>query len=154
MARILNLRIKLDRGETAKVATAAAILVLIIVVSSYQILTERQPRRDKLVVVVPSRLYVDQEVPLKVSIVNYKGEYIGGRNDLVEVSIVTEGRGVIGVRNDSKILWSKKLNIQLREGAADIWFRDPDVKTVTIIAKQVEGGTPLEETKSTFISYH
>jgi hypothetical protein len=107
-----------------------------------------------LVVVVPARLYVDQEVPLKVSIVNYKGDYIGGRNDLVEVSIVTEGRGVIGIRNDSKILWSKKLSIQLRDGAADIWFRDPDVEPVTIIAKQVEGETPLEESKSTFIPYH
>lgn len=153
MARILNLRIKLDHAETAKVAAAAAILALIVAVSSNQILNERQTRLDKLVVVVPSRFYVDQEAPLKVSVVNYKGEYIGGRNDLVEISIVTAGRGLIGVTNDSKILWSKKLNVQLRDGVADIWFRDPDVEPVTIIAKQVEGATPLEETKSTFIPH-
>jgi hypothetical protein len=154
MVNKLNSGMRLDHGEITKVVIAVGIIILIIAISLYYIQIGNTPQPDKLTIIKPSQIYVDQEASLKVGVVNYKGEFIESRNDLIEISILPQGNAMIGVKNDSEIFWSKKLNVQLSKGVVEFWFRDPDVESVTIIARQVEGGTPLDETRTTFIPYH
>ncbi len=153
MARFLDLPKRIDRVELAKIIVAAGILSSIVAFSIFQIQIENPPKIEKLVVVALSRPYVNEEAVLRVAVVNEEGTILENRDDLIEVSILTKGISLIGVEGNANTSWVKKLQIRLRNGAAHILFRSLDEEPIIIIARQIEGATPLDETRVTFIAH-
>lgn len=153
MAGFLDLPKQIDRVELAKIIVAAGILLSIVAFSIFQIQIQNPPRTEKLVVVALSRPYVNEEADLRVAVVNEEGTIVENRDDLIEVSIMTKGISLVGAESNSDILWSKKLQIRLRNGATHILFKSLDEEPVTIIARQIEGVTPLDETRVTLIAH-
>lgn len=153
MARFLDLPKQIDRVELAKIVIAAGLLLSIVALSIFQIQIQNPPRTKKLVVVALSRPYVDEEADLRVAVVNEEGTIVENRDDLIEVSIMTKGISLIRAEDDSDMAWSKKLQIRLRNGAAEVLFKGLDDEPTTIITRQIEGPTPLDETRVTFIPH-
>lgn len=153
MTRFLDLPTQIDRLELTKLVVAACLLLSIVTVSLFHIQMQNPPRPEKLVVVALSRPYVDEEATLRVAVVNEEGTIVENRDDLIEVSILTKGISIIGVEGNRNISWVEKLQIRLRDGEAHILFRSLDEEAVTIIARQIEGATPLDETRVTFVAH-
>jgi len=153
MARFLDLPTQIDRVELTKIIVAAGLLLSIVAFGLFQIQMQNPPRKERLVVVALSQPYVDEEATLRVAVVNWEGTIVENRNDLIEVSILTKGISVIGPESSSGVSWSKKFQIRLRNGAAQILFKSLDQEPATIVARQIEGATLLDETRVTFIPH-
>ncbi|MEM3003990.1 MAG: hypothetical protein QXO25_05285 [Candidatus Bathyarchaeia archaeon] len=144
---------RLDRVELVKIVVAASILLSIVFFSILQIQVYSPQRTEKLVVMAMSRPYVDEEAVLRVAVVNEEGMIVEGRDDLVEISVLTKGASVIGTGNDSDRSWSKKLQTRLKGGMVDILFKGLDQEPATITVRQVEGDSPLNETSVTIVPH-
>jgi len=97
---------------------------------------------DRLVIVVPSELFVDKEATLTIKAVDSKGSLMESRQDLIEVSLIQQNAS-IGFRSGSNITWSNKLNVSLERGTADILLKGKNVETVIVSARQLNGETKL-----------
>jgi len=153
MARFLDLPEQIDRLELAKIVIAAGLLLSIIAISVFQIQILNPPKIKKLAVIALSRPYVDEEAVLRVAVVNEEGAIVENRDDLIEVSIMTKGISLIRAEDDSDMAWSRKLQIRLRNGAAEVLFKGLDDEPSTIITRQIDGPTPLDENRVTFIPH-
>lgn len=153
-----------DSIEVFRAVGAAIILLVIIGVSIYyyQVEEERLQQEElqakeepgkpgRLVIIMPNEVHVNQEVPINIEIVDSNGSLIETREDLVEISLLTQGKSMVGIKRSNRIAWSSKINTQLINGAGEFWFKAIDIETVTIIARQLSGEAPLEETRIIFI---
>jgi hypothetical protein len=139
--------------ELIKIVVAASILSSIVVFSILQIQVYRPQKTEKLVIMAMSRPYVDEEAVLRVAVVNEEGTIVKDRDDLIEISILTKGASVIAASNGSDKSWSKKLQARLRDGTVDIFFKGLDQESATIIVRQVEGDSSLDETSVTIVPH-
>jgi hypothetical protein len=95
-------------------------------------------------------VHVNQEVPITIEVIDLNGSIVT-REDLVEISLLTQGKSMVGIKRTNRIAWSKNINFQLSNGTGEFWFKATDIETVTIIVRQLSGDTPLEETRTMFI---
>lgn len=143
---------------------AAIILLLIIGISIHyyhveedllqqeDLQTKEEPiRQGRLVTIMPNEVHANQEVPIKIAVVDLNGSVIKTREDLVEISLFSQGKSLVGIKRTNRIAWSSKINIQLNNGTGEFWFKATDIETVTVIVRQLSGDTPLEETRIIFI---
>lgn len=142
----------------------AAIILLVIIgisIHYYQVEEERLQQEDlqaneepgkpsRLVIIMPNEVHVNQEVPMNIAVVDLNGSVVT-REDLVEISLLTQGKSMVGIKRTNRIAWSSKINLQLNNGRGEFWFKATDIETVTIIARQLSGDAPLEETRIMFI---
>jgi hypothetical protein len=105
---------------------------------------------SRLVIIMPNEVHVNQEVPITIEVVDLNGSVVT-RVDLVEISLLTQGKSMVGIKRTNRISWSRNINFQLNNGTGEFWFKATDIETVTIIARQLSGDTPLEETRIMFI---
>ena len=141
----------------------AAIILLVIIgifIHYYQIEEERlqqeelqskeeSGRPSRLVIIMPNEVHVNQEVPMNIAVVDLNGSVVT-REDLVEVSLLTQGKSMVGIKRTNRIAWSSKINLQLNNGRGEFWFKATDIETVSIIVRQLSGDT-LKETRIMFI---
>lgn len=130
---------------------AAASLLLITVFGTALYYSQTKSTRvqpNRLVIITPSQLKSGQEEILRIGAVDDKGEFIKTREDLVEVSILTQANASIGVKAESGISWSKQLHVHLKDGIMEIWIKGGGAETVTVTARQLEGDTSLEKAVS------
>ena len=155
-----------DSIEVFKVVGSTIIILMIVGVSIhyYQVeeeslqqeelqnKSEKEPGKPgRLVIIMPNEVHVNQEVPINIEIVDSNGSLIETRYDLVEISLLTQAKSMVGIKRSNRIAWSSKINLQLINGAGEFWFKAIDIETVTIIARQLCGEAPLEETRIIFI---
>ena len=143
----------------------AAIILLVIIgisIHYYQVEEERLQQAElqakeelgkpgRLVIIMPNEVHVNQEVPINIAVVDLNGSTIVTREDLVEISLLTQGKSMVGIKRTNGIAWSRKINLQLSNGTEEFWFKAIDIETVTIIVQQLSGETSLEETRIMFI---
>ncbi len=98
---------------------------------------------------MPNEVHVNQEVPINIAVVDLNGSVVT-REDLVEVSLLTQGKSMVGIKRTNRIAWSSKINLQLNNGRGEFWFKATDIETVSIIVRQLSGDT-LKETRIMFI---
>lgn len=103
----------------------------------------------RLVIIMPNEVHVNQEVPINIAVVDLNGSVVT-REDLVEVSLLTQGKSMVGIKRTNRIAWSSKINLQLNNGRGEFWFKATDIETVSIIVRQLRGDT-LKETRIMFI---
>ncbi|MBS7623146.1 hypothetical protein KEJ39_05670 [Candidatus Bathyarchaeota archaeon] len=138
-----------DYLEFAKVALASLILITVFGAALYH--TQMRPARiqpDRLVIVIPSQLKSGQEEILKIAAVDSRGEVMASRQDLIAVYVLTQTNASVGIKGESGMFWSKQLQIRLEDGAVEVWIKGGGVETVTILAEQIEGESPLERAVS------
>jgi len=153
-----------DSIEVLRAIGATIILLTIFVTSIYylqieeerlhteELPTKKEPiKQARLVIIMPNEVHVNQEVPINIEIIDSNGSLIKTREDLIEISLLTQGKSMVGIKRTSTIAWSRKINLQLSNGAGEFWFKAIDIETVTIIARQLSGEAPLEETRIIFI---
>lgn len=155
-----------DSIEVFKVVGSTIIILMIVGVSIhyYQVeeeslqqeelqnKSEKEPGKPgRLVIIMPNEVHVNQEVPINIEIVDSNGSLIETRYDLVEISLLTQAKSMVGIKRSNRIAWSSKINLQLINGAGEFWFKAIDIETVTIIASQLNGEAPLKETSIMFI---
>ena len=153
-----------DPTDVFKAVGAAAILLVIAVFSIYyyQVEEERLQQEEllikeeavkalRLVIIAPREAHVNQEIPIDIKIVDSNGALVSTREDLIEISLLTQGKSMVGIKRSNRIAWSTNVNLTLNGGAGEFWFKAIDIETVTIRAKQLSGETPLEETGIMFI---
>ncbi|WP_455369889.1 hypothetical protein [[Eubacterium] cellulosolvens] len=143
----------------------AAIILLVIIgisIHYYQIEEERLQQEElqakkepakpsRLVIILPNEVHVNQAVPINIAVVDLNGLVSDTREDLVEISLLTQGKSMVGIKRTNRIAWSRTINLQLNNGTGEFWFTATDIETVTIIVRQISGDTPLEETRIMFI---
>lgn len=105
----------------------------------------------RLVIIMPNEVHVNQEVPINLAVVDLNGSVVVTKEDLVEISFLTQGKSMVGIKCINTMAWSRKINLQLNNGTGEFWFKATDIETVTIIARQLSGDAPLEETRIMFI---
>jgi hypothetical protein len=105
----------------------------------------------RLIIIAPHQVHVNQETPIDIKVVDSKGTVAATRDDIIEISLLTQGKSMVGINDSDRIAWSGKVNLTLQGGVGKVWFKAIDIETVTIIAKQLSGKTPLEETRTMFI---
>ncbi len=141
----------------------AAIILLVIIgisIHYYQVEEERlqqeelqskeeSGRPSRLVIIMPNEVHVNQEVPMNIAVVDLNGSVVT-REDLVEISLLTQGKSMVGIKRTNRIAWSSKINLQLNNGRGEFWFKATDIETVSIIVRQLSGNT-LKETRIMFI---
>lgn len=103
----------------------------------------------RLVIIMPNEVHVNQEVPINIAVVDLNGSVVT-REDLVEVSLLTQGKSMVGIKRTNRIAWSSKINLQLNNDRGEFWFKATDIETVSIIVRQLSGDT-LKETRIMFI---
>lgn len=103
----------------------------------------------RLVIIMPNEVHVNQEVPMNIAVVDFNGSVVI-REDLVEVSLLTQGKSMVGIKRTNRIVWSSKIALQLDNGRGEFWFKATDIETVSIIVRQLSGDT-LKETRIMFI---
>ena len=155
-----------DSIEVFKVVGSTIIILMIVGVSIhyYQVeeeslqqeelqnKSEKEPGKPgRLVIIMPNEVHVNQEVPINIEIVDSNGSLIETRYDLVEISLLTQAKSMVGIKRSNRIAWSSKINLQLINGAGEFWFKAIDIETVTIITSQLNGEAPLKETSIMFI---
>ena len=153
-----------DPIDVFKVVGAVAILLVIAVFSIYyyQVEEERLQQEEllikeeaveilRLLIIAPREAHVNQEIPVDIKIVDSNGALVPTRQDLIEISLLTQGKSMVGIKRANGIAWSTNVNLTLKGGTGEFWFKAIDIETVTIRAKQLSGETPLEETRIMFI---
>lgn len=100
---------------------------------------------------MPNEVHVNQEVPIKIKVVDSNGSLIKTREDLIEISLLTQSKSMVGINRGNRITWSRKINLQLNNGNGEFLFKAIDIETITIVTRQFSGETPLEETRIMFI---
>lgn len=110
---------------------------------------EESGRPSRLVIIMPNEVHVNQEVPMNIAVVDLNGSVVT-REDLVEISLLTQGKSMVGIKRTNRIAWSSKINLQLNNGRGEFWFKATDIETVSIIVRQLSGDT-LKETRIMFI---
>jgi hypothetical protein len=153
-----------DTIDVFKGIGAAIILLVIIGISIhyYYVEEDRLQQEDlqakeepvkpgRLIIIMPNEVHVNQEVSMNIAVVDLNGSVIDTREDLVEISLLTQGKSMVGIKRTNRIAWSSKINLQLNNGRGEFWFKATDIETVTIIARQLSGETSLEETRIMFI---
>lgn len=103
----------------------------------------------RLVIIMPNEVHVNQEVLINIAVVDLNGSVVT-REDLVEVSLLTQGKSMVGIKRTNRIAWSSKINLQLNNDRGEFWFKATDIETVSIIVRQLSGDT-LKETRIMFI---
>ena len=103
----------------------------------------------RLVIIMPNEVHVNQEVPINIAVVDLNGSVVT-REDLVEISLLTQGKSMVGIKRTNRIAWSSKINLQLNNDRGEFWFKATDIETVSIIVRQLSGDT-LKETRIMFI---
>jgi hypothetical protein len=111
---------------------------------------EEPVKPGRLIIIMPNEVHVNQEVLMKIAVVDLNGSVVT-REDLVNISLLTQGKSMIGIKRTNRIAWSSKINLQLNNGRGEFWFKATDIETVSIIVRQLRGDTPLEETSIMFI---
>ena len=111
---------------------------------------EKPVKPGRLIIIMPNEVHVNQEVPMNIAVVDLNGSVVT-REDLVEISLLTQGKSMVGIKRTNRIAWSSKINLQLNNGRGEFWFKATDIETVSIIVRQLSGDTPLEETGIMFI---
>lgn len=152
-----------DSIEVLRTVGAITIIVMIIGVSIhyYQVEEELLQQEElqakveagkpgRLVIIMPNEVHVNQEVPITIEVVDLNGSIVT-RQDLIEISLLTQGKSMVGIKRTNRIAWSGNINLQLNNGTGEFWFKATDIETVTIIVRQLSGDTPLEETRIMFI---
>ena len=114
-------------------------------------LKEEAIKSFRLIIRAPHQVHVNEETPIEINIVDSKGTVVKSRNDLIEISLLTQGKSIVGIKRNNRIAWSAKVNLTLKDGAGEVWFKAIDIETVTILAKQLSGETPLDDTRTMFI---
>ena len=153
-----------DPIDVFKTVGAVAILIVITVFSIYYYQVEEERLRQeelvieeeavktlRLVIIAPYAAHVDKEIPIDIIVVDSNGIVVESREDLVEISLLTKGKTMIGIKRINGIAWSRHIDLQLNNGVGEFWFKAIDIEPVTIIAKQISGETQLEETRFMFI---
>jgi hypothetical protein len=165
---LLNIKVyrKSKLGDSVEVfRTVGAIIIIIMIIGVsihyYQVEEERLQQEElqakveagkpgRLVIIMPNEVHVNQEVPITIKVVDLNGSVVT-REDLVEVSLLTQGKSMVGIKRTNRIAWSSKINLQLNNGTGEFWFKATDIETITIIVQQLSGETSLEETRIMFI---
>ena len=155
---------KHDPLDVFKAVGAVVILIVIVVFSMYYYQVEEERLRQeelqlkeeaikslRLIIIAPHQVRVNQEVPIKIKVVDSNGTVVATRDDIIEISLLTQGKSMVGIKDGDKLAWSGKVNLTLKGGVGEVWFKAIDIETVTILAKQLSGETPLEETRTMFI---
>jgi len=155
-----------DSIEVFKVVGSTIIILMIVGVSIHYYQAEEESLQQeelqnksekelgklgRLIIIMPNEVHVNQEVPINIEIVDSNGSLIETREDLVEISLLTQGKSMVGIKRSNRMAWSRKINLQLSNGTIEFWFKAIDIETVTIIARQISGEAPLEETRIIFI---
>jgi hypothetical protein len=153
-------------------AVGAIVILLVIVAFSiyyYQVEEERLRQEElqvkeesvesepigslRLIVIAPYQVHVNDVTPIKIKIVDSNGSVVESREDVIEISLFTQGKSMVGINSTGRqrIAWSNSVDFALNGGTGEFLFKAIDIETVTIIAKQLSGETPLEETRTMFI---
>lgn len=146
-------------------AVGAVVILLVIVAFSmyyYQVEEERLQQEElqikeetieslRLIIISPHQVHVNQEIPIDIKVVDSNGTVVESRDDLIEISLLTQGKSMVGIKRGNRIAWSGSVDLNLKGGTGEVYFKAIDIETVTIIAKQLNGKTPLEETRIMFI---
>ena len=153
-----------DPLDVFKGVGAVTILLVIVVFSMYyyQVEEERLQQEEllieeeavetlRLIIRAPHQVHVNEETPIEIKIVGSNGTVVESREDLIEISLLTQGKSIVGIKRNNRIAWSAKVNLTLKDGAGEVWFKAIDIETVTILAKQLSGETPLDDTRTMFI---
>jgi len=153
-----------DSIEVLRTVGATIIIIMIIGVSIYyyqveeehlqqeELQAKEEPGKPgRLVITMPNEVHVNQEVPINIAVVDLNGSILVTREDLVEISLLTQGKCMVGIKRTNRVVWSRNVNLQLNNGISEFWFKATDIETVTIIARQLNGETSLEETRIIFI---
>jgi hypothetical protein len=153
-----------DPIDVFKAVGAIAILLVIAAFSIYYyhveeerlqqeelLIEEETVKTFRLVIVAPYSAFVNKEIPIDIMVVDSNGIVVELREDLVEISLLTKGKTMIGIKRINGITWSRNIDLQLNNGVGEFWFKAIDIEPVTITAKQLSGETPLEETRFMFI---
>lgn len=153
-----------DSLDVFKAVGAVVILLVIVVFSMYYYQVEEERLRQeellieeetvetlRLIIIAPHQVHVNQETPIDIKVVDSSGTMVESRDDLIEISLLTQGKSMVGIKDSNRIAWSGKVNLTLQGGVGKVWFKAIDIETVTILAKQLNGKTPLEETRTMFI---
>jgi hypothetical protein len=154
-------------GDSVEVLrTVGAIIIILVIIGIsihyYQVEEDRLQQEElqakveaekpgRLIIIMPNEVHVNQEIPINVAVVDLNGLAIVTREDLVEISLFTQGKSMVGIKRTNRIAWSSKINLQLNNGTGEFWFKATDIETVTVIVRQLSGDTPLEETRIMFI---
>ncbi|MFC1505907.1 hypothetical protein ACFLQ6_02435 [Thermoproteota archaeon] len=112
---------------------------------------EEPVKPGRLVIIMPNEVHVNQEVPINIVVVDLNGSTLVTREDLIEISLLTQGKCMVGIKRTNRVVWSRNVNLQLNNGISEFWFKATDIETITIIARQLSGDTSLEETRIMFI---
>jgi hypothetical protein len=153
-----------DPLDVFKAVGAVVILVVIVVFSMYYYQAEEERLRQeelqlkeeaikslRLIIRAPHQVHVNEETPIEIKIVGSNGTVVESRDDLIEISLLTQGKSIVGIKRGDRIAWSGKVNLTLKGGVGEVWFKAIDIETVTILAKQLSGETPLDDTRIMFI---
>lgn len=153
-----------DSLDVFKAVGAVVILLVIVVFSMYYYQVEEERLRQeellieeetveilRLIIIAPHQVHVNEETPIEIKIVDSNGIVVETRDDIIEISLLTQGKSMVGIKDGDKLAWSGKVNLTLQGGVGKILFKAIDIETVTILAKQLSGKTPLEETRTMFI---
>ena len=93
-----------DSIEVLRAIGATIILLTIFVTSIYylqieeerlhteELPTKKEPiKQARLVIIMPNEVHVNQEVPINIEIIDSNGSLIKTREDLIEISLLTQG---------------------------------------------------------------
>ncbi len=162
---------KHDPMDVFKATGAAAILIVIVMFSFYYYQVEEERLRQeelqikeesvesepieslRLIIIAPHQVHVNEETPIQIKVVDSNGTVVASREDVIEISLLTQGKSMVGTNSTGRlsIAWSDSIDLALNGGTGEFLFKAIDIETVTILAKQLSGKTPLEETRMMFI---
>lgn len=160
-----------DPLDVFKAVGAIVILLVIVTLSIYYYQVEEERLRQeelhvkegsvesepigslRLIIIAPYQVHVNDVTPIKIKIVDSNGTVVESREDFIEISLFTQGKSMVGINitGRQRVAWSDNVDLVLKGGTGEFLFKAIDIETVTIIAKQLSGETPLEETSMMFI---
>lgn len=70
---------------------------------------------------MPNEVHVNQKVPISIVTVDLNGSTIVTREDLIKISLLTQGKSMVGIKhpNSNHTAWSRTINIQLINGIGE-----------------------------------
>lgn len=144
--------IKFDRLDVGKFFVSLFIILLLFGITLYHLQIGIQQVQPNRIVIISPNLFINEESILEIKILDGHGEFIGSREDTIDISIKAQEDYLIGVNDKSKVKWAKMHRVQLKDGVSKIRFKasvGADIGIIIFTLEQVNGDTPLQ--KATFI---